>query len=169
MSKPFTNASVRICPQASAPVRNVHRVDKSRRELTPPDPPLPRVGSVTDQERHRRVTEEGSRRKRDLAGYRRVKAQAEQERMAFSEATDVIEVTADLLRLLATAAPESTFKIWLEPLQPVAGDGITLYLTAPEGIATWVERRYSPLIREALQATGSGYTDVEFVSAGEGR
>lgn len=89
--------------------------------------------------------------------------------MAVSDATDVVDVTADLLRLLATAVTESTFKIWLKPLQPVAGDGTTLYLAAPEEIATWLERRYSPLIQEALQATGSGYTDVEFVSAGEGR
>ncbi len=130
---------------------------------------------VTDQERVRRVREEGSRRKRDLAAVRRIEAQAEQQRaeayreqVAKGNATDVVEVTEDLLRRLAAAVPESTFKIWLEPLHPVAGDGTTLYLTAPEGIAAWTERRYSPLIREALKGTGSGYTDVEFVSAGEG-
>ena len=31
-----------------------------------------------------------------------------------------------------------------------AAQGTTLYLAAPEGIQTWVERRYAPLLREAL-------------------
>jgi chromosomal replication initiator protein len=71
----------------------------------------------------------------------------------------------DIQRRLRAAVPESTFKIWLEPLRPVGVQGSTLYLTGPEGIRTWVERRYAPLLREALDGSGSGLSEIAF--AGE--
>jgi chromosomal replication initiator protein len=65
------------------------------------------------------------------------------------------------------AVPESTFKIWLEPVRAIGAQGTTLYLGAPEGIQTWVERRYAPLIREALGQTESGLTEIAFAEKGE--
>jgi chromosomal replication initiator protein len=64
-------------------------------------------------------------------------------------------------RLRATV-PESTYRIWLEPLRPVGAQGKTLFLLAPEGIRTWVERRYSPLLREALAAAGGELAEIGF-------
>jgi len=69
------------------------------------------------------------------------------------------EATLDRLR---AALPGTTFRIWFEPLQLVGGDGETLFLTAPEGIRAWVERRYSSLIVEALATSGSSYRQVSF-------
>jgi len=66
---------------------------------------------------------------------------------------------------LHTAVPESTFKIWLEPLRAVGARGKTLYLAAPDGIQTWVERRYAPLIREALEAIESPFAEIAFADA----
>jgi chromosomal replication initiator protein len=63
---------------------------------------------------------------------------------------------------LRTAVPESTFKLWLEPLRPVGTQDATLYLTAPEGIRPWVERRYSALIREALADGVAELREVSF-------
>jgi len=63
---------------------------------------------------------------------------------------------------LRAAVPDSTFKIWLEPVRVVGAQGTTLYLTAPEGIRTWVERRYAVLVREALGALGSPLSEVAF-------
>lgn len=124
---------------------------------------------VSDQERVRRVTEESSRRKRDLAAVRRVEAQEQRGRLERIQGdAAAISAATELVDRLAAAVPESTFKIWLEPLRAVGAQGTTLYLAAPDGIRTWVERRYASLIREALQGTGSGYTDVEFVDMGEG-
>ncbi len=74
------------------------------------------------------------------------------------------EVREQLLR----AVPRSTFEIWLERLRPVGVQGTTLYLNAPDGIRTWVERRYSALLREALAAAGSPLTEVAFAAPGEG-
>jgi chromosomal replication initiator protein len=61
---------------------------------------------------------------------------------------------------LRASVPESTYRIWLEPLEVEGIQGETLFLSAPNGIRTWVERRYSSLIREAL--SGSGLRDVSF-------
>jgi chromosomal replication initiator protein len=72
----------------------------------------------------------------------------------------------DVRRRLRAAVPESTFKIWLEPLRPVGAQGATLYLAAPEGIQTWVERRYSQLLREALAAVPSPLSEIAFADAG---
>jgi chromosomal replication initiator protein len=69
------------------------------------------------------------------------------------------KATQDRLR---TSVPESTFRLWLEPLSVAGGDGETLYLRAPEGIRTWAERRYSSLIAEALADSGAGLTRVSF-------
>jgi chromosomal replication initiator protein len=67
-------------------------------------------------------------------------------------------------RLRATV-PESTYKIWLEPLRPVRAQGTTLFLLAPEGIRTWVERRYSSLLREALAGAEATLREIEFADA----
>jgi chromosomal replication initiator protein len=58
--------------------------------------------------------------------------------------------------------PESTYRLWLEPLQPVGSAGDTLYLTAPEGIRAWAERRYASLIGQALADSGSQIRRVSF-------
>ena len=68
-------------------------------------------------------------------------------------------------RHLQAAVTESTFRIWLEPLRTVGAQGKTLYLAAPDGIQTWVERRYAPLIREALEVVGSPFAEIAFADA----
>jgi chromosomal replication initiator protein len=68
----------------------------------------------------------------------------------------------DVRRRLRAAVPESTFEIWLQPLRPAGSQGTTLYLAAPDGIRTWVERRYSPLLRQALAEAGGPLTEIGF-------
>jgi chromosomal replication initiator protein len=66
---------------------------------------------------------------------------------------------------LRTSVPESTFRLWLEPLQPVGAAGDTLYLEAPEGIKAWAERRYSSLIGEALRDCDATFQQVSFADS----
>jgi chromosomal replication initiator protein len=73
--------------------------------------------------------------------------------------------TQDRLR---ASVPESTFRLWLEPLRPVGSDGAALYLTGPEGIRAWAERRYSSLIGQALADSGSPLREVRFTAGQEG-
>ena len=65
---------------------------------------------------------------------------------------------------MRASVPESTFRIWLEPLRPVAIRGQTLQLAAPDGIRTWTERRYGDLIAAALSETESGLSSVAFTA-----
>jgi chromosomal replication initiator protein len=68
---------------------------------------------------------------------------------------------------LEGSVPESTFRLWLEPLKAVGADADTLYLEAPEGIRAWAERRYSGLISQALEDAGGGLTRVSFAAPRE--
>jgi chromosomal replication initiator protein len=63
---------------------------------------------------------------------------------------------------LRSAVPESTWSLWLEPLEAVGAEGETLFLSAPEGIRAWTERRYSALITEALREAGAPFQQVSF-------
>jgi len=65
---------------------------------------------------------------------------------------------------LKASVPESTYRLWLEPLEAAGVDGETLYLTAPEGIKAWAERRYSSLIAEALAEIDSPLERVSFAA-----
>jgi chromosomal replication initiator protein len=69
---------------------------------------------------------------------------------------------------LRASVPPSTFQLWLEPLKVSGVRGTVLYLSAPDNIRAWAERRYSGLIREALASSESGLTDVSFAGSGEG-
>jgi chromosomal replication initiator protein len=73
----------------------------------------------------------------------------------------------EVQRRLRSAVPESTFKIWLEPLRAVGAQGATLYLAAPDGIRTWVERRYATLLREALSEVAPALSEVSFAGSAE--
>src|SRR6476659_10077954 len=55
---------------------------------------------------------------------------------------------------LRASVPESTFNLWLAPLEPIGEDGETLYLSAPDNVRAWAERRYRGLISEALADSG---------------
>jgi chromosomal replication initiator protein len=63
---------------------------------------------------------------------------------------------------LHSSVPDSTYRLWLEPLEATGVEGETLFLSAPEGIRAWAERRYSGLIAEALAAVDSPLRQVSF-------
>src|SRR6476620_5867799 len=69
---------------------------------------------------------------------------------------------------LRASVPESTFRLWLEPLRAVGADADTLYLTGPEGIRAWAERRYAGLIGQALGAIETPLRQVAFTAEGSG-
>jgi chromosomal replication initiator protein len=63
---------------------------------------------------------------------------------------------------LKASVPESTYRLWLEPLEVAGAEGETLFLSGPDGIRAWTERRYSSLIEEALSEAGSELAQVSF-------
>jgi chromosomal replication initiator protein len=75
---------------------------------------------------------------------------------------DLDALWQDVRARLRASVPPSTFQLWLEPLTVVGAQAGVLYLSAPEGVRAWAERRYSALLREALRATGSELTEIGF-------
>ncbi|HEY1286299.1 MAG TPA: chromosomal replication initiator protein DnaA [Solirubrobacterales bacterium] len=71
--------------------------------------------------------------------------------------------TRDQLR---ASVPESTFRLWLEPLTVVDARETTLLVAAPERIRSWVERRYAGLIEDALRRCDLPFDAVEFAEPG---
>jgi chromosomal replication initiator protein len=63
---------------------------------------------------------------------------------------------------LRASVPDTTFRLWLEPLRVAAAQGDTLYIRAPDGIRAWVERRYTALISQALAQVEAGLREVSF-------
>ncbi|HKZ13884.1 MAG TPA: chromosomal replication initiator protein DnaA [Solirubrobacterales bacterium] len=84
-----------------------------------------------------------------------------------SSPTDLDALWRTTQERLEGSVPESTYRLWLEPLKAVGASGETLYLEAPEGIRAWTERRYSGLISQALQQVGSGLTRISFAAPRE--
>jgi len=63
---------------------------------------------------------------------------------------------------LRSSVPESTYLLWLDPLEAVGADDGTLFLTGPDSVRAWSERRYTSLIAEALRDAGTGLERVSF-------
>ncbi len=162
---PNTPPNVREKFAFPVPSRPLHE------QQNPPVPPQAvalEIDPVPLEVRRLRVAN-GSRRKRDLVAVRMAEELERLERMQLAPTTagdNACSAFAQVAIKCWRAVPESTFAIWLSPLRCVGADDNTLFLAAPTGVRTWVERRYASLIREALQ--GTGYSDVEFVDLGEG-
>lgn len=85
------------------------------------------------------------------------------------------EATPDEIRVLwrrisdelRASLPAATFGLWLEPLKPASALGETLYLSAPESVRAWVERRYLGPILTALTNQDSPLRRVAIIAEGE--
>jgi chromosomal replication initiator protein len=67
-------------------------------------------------------------------------------------------------RELRAQVTEVTFHIWLQPLEPAALLGGTLYVKAPDHIRTWVQERFRPLLATAATKVGNAVRGVEVVT-----
>jgi chromosomal replication initiator protein len=67
---------------------------------------------------------------------------------------------------LRAGVPESTFQLWLEPLEAVSAHGSTLYLSAPDRVRDWVERRYASQLVAALDRHAPHLGAIRFVTDG---
>jgi chromosomal replication initiator protein len=76
---------------------------------------------------------------------------------------ELASVWAAIQRELRSEVTEVTFHIWLQPLEPAALLGGTLYVRAPEHIRTWVDERFRPLLVGAAKRLGQAVRSVEVV------
>jgi chromosomal replication initiator protein len=73
----------------------------------------------------------------------------------------------EVSRRLRSSVPDSTFDLWLRPLRVLGARGATLHLSAPDGVRSWVERRYAALIGEAVRDADPAFSDISFEPLGE--
>ncbi|HVV89074.1 MAG TPA: chromosomal replication initiator protein DnaA [Solirubrobacterales bacterium] len=78
--------------------------------------------------------------------------------------TDLQTLWQETQKRLRESVPESTYRLWLEPLEAAGADEETVYLKAPEGIRAWAERRYSALIGATLAEAGANLRRVSFAA-----
>jgi chromosomal replication initiator protein len=64
---------------------------------------------------------------------------------------------------LRASLPASTYRLWVEPLKPVALRQGTLYLSAPESIRAWVDRRYGSRLLAAARRSEPSIAGMVFV------
>ena len=61
--------------------------------------------------------------------------------------------------------PPSAFHHWLEPLRAVGVQGTRLYVSGPERVRDWFQRRYGPAATEALRRRAPEFTEIAFTDA----
>ena len=66
---------------------------------------------------------------------------------------------------LRDTLPPSAFQHWLEPLRAVGVQGSRLYVSGPERVRDWFQRRYGPAATEALRRRAPEFTEIAFTDA----
>jgi chromosomal replication initiator protein len=64
---------------------------------------------------------------------------------------------------LASALPETTLELWVDPLRVVSRRGSTILLSAPKPVRAWVERRYTSLLLSTIRSLAPEVDGLEFV------
>ena len=65
---------------------------------------------------------------------------------------------------IRSSLPASTYSLWLQPLRPVCIQGTTLYVTGPDRVRRWVERRYLHRLEQVLRLHTPSLSAVAFVA-----
>ena len=58
--------------------------------------------------------------------------------------------------------PQSAFENWLEPLRAVGVQGSRLYVSGPDRVRDWFQRRYGAAATDALRRRAPGFTEIAF-------
>ena len=78
---------------------------------------------------------------------------------------DLARLWVEVRESLAASLPESTFRMWIAPIRPVAERDSILFFRGPDGVREWVSRRYQGLIREAFGSRGFEVAGISFDEA----
>lgn len=72
------------------------------------------------------------------------------------------QISADLRRTVG----DSTYELWLAPLEVRGWDGTTLSLQAPSDTAAWISKRFGRLVQESVAAVLGPDTRADFATGG---
>lgn len=73
---------------------------------------------------------------------------------------------AEVQHRLRLTIPDDVFRVWLEPLRPVALEQGTLYLEASPQTCDWVRRRFGTVLARSVDAADSAVFGIELVEPG---
>ena len=65
---------------------------------------------------------------------------------------------------LRATLPPSAYEHWLEPLRPVAAQGSRLYVSGPERVRDWFERRYGAAASTRCASARRAFTEIAFIA-----
>src|SRR5690242_3355261 len=68
------------------------------------------------------------------------------------------------LERLRSEIPASVYRIWLQPLRPVALSEGILYVQAPKQTRDWIKRRFGEVLCRLAASIDASLTRVELVS-----
>src|SRR4051794_11446444 len=63
---------------------------------------------------------------------------------------------------LRASLPASAFQHWLEPLRAVGAQGGRLYVSGPERVREWFQRRYGETATEVLRRRAPQFSEIAF-------
>jgi chromosomal replication initiator protein len=86
--------------------------------------------------------------------------------LALPENSQPSEAWRDVCIELRRALGDSTFDIWIAPLEPVALEGSRLLLSAPAGTHSWIAKRFGPVLDRSVRAVLGGAANVAIETAG---
>jgi chromosomal replication initiator protein len=75
---------------------------------------------------------------------------------------DPIQIWNGVREELRGTLPPSAFQHWLEPLRAVGAQGGRLYVSGPERVRDWFQRRYGAAATEALRRSAPQFTEIAF-------
>jgi chromosomal replication initiator protein len=84
-----------------------------------------------------------------------------------ASAEDLATIWSRVRGELEASLPPSTFKLWLEPLRLLRAQDSVLYLSAPDGVREWVERRYLPRLLLAIRRQTPSLSEIILVPSDE--
>ena len=80
--------------------------------------------------------------------------------------SELAEIWDGVRAELRSALPASAFESWLEPLRPIGVQGTRLFVSGPDRVRDWFERRYAPLAVAAVRRRVPAITEIVFSDPG---
>ena len=79
-----------------------------------------------------------------------------------TQAEDLATIWNGVRDELRGTLPQSAFENWLEPLRAVGVQGSRLYVSGPDRVRDWFQRRYGAAATDALRRRAPGFTEIAF-------
>ncbi len=79
-----------------------------------------------------------------------------------TQAEDLTTIWNGVRDELRGTLPQSAFENWLEPLRAVGVQGSRLYVSGPDRVREWFQRRYGAAATDALRRRAPGFTEIAF-------